>query len=264
MKKLSLAFLVVASALVADDPCSLRNGYNPVVKDGDNIWIDVGILYWQPWERALVATTKKSDVFTTDNFTESPVILPHFNWDLGYRVSAGYLFASNLWDVEGSWTDFSSHVSQHRSSNGSPSLGMFPIWSLSDDVIAGDYVFESDLKWKFSVNMLDVQFGRYARVFHRLDLNPFIGMRSAWIKQGGDIVYEGGMFLIGILQPGISLYGTDFIKMKNNYWGFGPRAGIAPRFILGKGFSLNADAAISGLYGFFKIRQKETYLDTTR
>ncbi|MBI2743585.1 MAG: hypothetical protein HYX48_06685 [Chlamydiales bacterium] len=265
MKKISLACALLTSAsLFATDAPSLINSYNPAVKDGANIWIAVDLLYWKPWERALVATNKASDVFTTDNFTKAPVIHPHFEWDLGYRVRSGYLFSCNVWDVEGSWTHFASRVSQHRSSHGSAFIGMFPIWSLADDVMAGDYVFESDLKWKITVNLLDVQFGRYLKVFPRLEVKPTFGVRSAWIKQHGDITYAGGMFLIGILQPGVSLNGTDFIKMENNYWGMGPRLGLAPRVILGRGFSLNADAALSGLYGFFKIRQKETYLDTTR
>lgn len=265
MKKLSLACIALLSAsLFADDSCCLINSYHPAVADGANVWVEVDLLYWQPWERALVATNGKSDVFTTTDFTKEPVVHPHFDWSLGYRVGVGSLFASCLWDVEASWTHFSSHVSQHRSSDGSAFIGMFPIWSLSDDVIAGDYVFESDLKWKFSINMIDLQFGRCFTVFHRLDLQPFFGVRSAWIKQHGDVVYQGGMFLIGITQPGISLNGSDFIKMKNNYWGMGPRVGIAPRFIIGRGFSLNGKAAVSGLYGFFTIRQKETYLDVTR
>jgi hypothetical protein len=49
-----------------------------------------------------------------------------------------------------------------------------------------------------------------------------------------------------ILQPGLSENGMDFIKMKDNYWGMGPRVGIAPRWIFRKGVSLNTSAAISG------------------
>ncbi len=243
---------------------SLRNSYHPAVKEGMNLWVEADVLYWKPWERALVATNKKSDVFTTDDFTEKPAIHPNFEWSLGYRVSGGYIFGSEVWDVQASWTHFSSHVSQHRSSHGSAFVGMFPIWSLADDVIAGDYVFESDLKWKISVGLLDLQFGRDFEVLKWLDLEPYFGLRSAWIKQSGTVDYEGGIFLIGILAPGVSLNGTDQIKMKNNYWGMGPRVGFAPRIILGKGFSINMDAAISGLYGFFNVRQKETYLDKTR
>ncbi len=107
--------------------------------------------------------------------------------------------------------------------------------------------------------MLDLQFGRYLKAQKWLEFKPFFRLRSAWIKQHGDVSYAGGMFLIGILQPGISQNGTDFIEMKNNYWGIGPRIGIAPRVIAGKGFSLNANAAISGLCGYFTIREIELY-----
>lgn len=265
MKKIvPMLAVVISSSLFAEHPRALINSYNPAVKTGVNAWIDVDLLYWKPWERALVATNKKSDVFTTDDFTHAPVIHPHFDWSLGYRLNSGYLFSSHHWDVEASWTHFISHVTQHRSTHGSSFLGMFPIWSLSEDVIAGDYVFESDLKWKFLINILDLQFGRYLNVLHWLDLKPYFGLCSAWIKQYGHVIYRGGIFLIGILEPGISLNGTDHIKMKNNYWGMGPRIGIAPRLILGHGFSLNADAALSGLYGHFHVKQKETYLDVTR
>lgn len=264
MKRLCLAWFAAAAALYADDPCCLINSYRPAVEDGADVWIDVSVLYWKPKEQAVVATNKTSDVFTTDDFTQAPLAHPHFEWDLGYRISGGALFCSNLWDVEGSWTHFTADASQRRSSGGSAFLGMFPIWSLGEDVIPGDYVFESDLKWELCINTLDLQLGRYLPTFRRLELKPFVGLRSAWIRQNGDVVYEGGMFLIGILQPGISLYGADLIKLENNYWGLGPRVGIDPRLILGKGFSIDADAAISGLYGFFNVRQKEIYLETTR
>lgn len=145
MNKLSLLFVALMGALCADEPCSIKNSYQPAVRDGTNIWIDVDVLFWKPWEKALVVTNGLSDVFVTDDFTQTPVVHPHFKWDLGYRVSSGYLFGCDLWDVEASWTHFTSTVSQHRSSDGSAFEGMFPIWSLSKDVIAGDYVFELKL-----------------------------------------------------------------------------------------------------------------------
>lgn len=260
MKKIFLLAAIIYSSLHAQN--SLINSYNPAVNNGENIWIEADILYWKPREKALVATNEKSDVFTTDNFTLAPVVHPHFDWSLGYRVDAGYLFSSNNWDVETSWTHFSTTACQHKSTHCSSFCGMFPIWAHCD-VICGDYVFESKLKWKLTLNMLDLQFGRYLK-WRRLEMKPFFGLRSAWVKQHGNVNYQGGIFLIGIINPGTSLYGTDHIKLKNNYWGLGPRVGIAPRLIVGKGFSLNGLAAISGLYGRFQTKQKETYLASTR
>jgi Legionella pneumophila major outer membrane protein precursor len=146
MKNIFLISIAMTGALFATEPPSLTHSYNPTVRGGANVWIGVDFLYWKPWERALVLTNKQSDVFVTDDFTEAPVIHPNFKWDPGYRVSTGYLFSSNLWDVGGSWTHYTSRISQHLSTHGSPLDGMFPIWSLSNDVIAGDYVFESDLR----------------------------------------------------------------------------------------------------------------------
>ena len=79
-----------------------------------------------------------------------------------------------------------------------------------------------------------------------------------------DVDYQGGIFYVAILQPGISLNGTDEIKMKNNFWGLGPRIGFDPKFNLGGGWSIYGDAAISGLYGIFSIKQEEIFLSTTR
>jgi hypothetical protein len=261
------AFTILASlfgfSLLAQE-ISYIDSYNPVVRDGYNIWLEAELLFWQPWEKALVATNQKADVFTTDNFTQASLVHPHFDWSVGYRLHSGYLFAANHWDVEGIWTHFSSHISQKRSAGDDPFIGMFPIWSFADDILAGDYVFTSDLKWKLTINILDLQFGRYFNPSSWFNIKPFLGLRSLWLQQHGNVVYQGGIFLIGILQPGVSLNGTDYIKLKNNYWGLGPRVGLAPRFILGKGFSLNMEGAVSGFAGFFTVSQKETYLDTTR
>lgn len=263
-KTFAILTSILSSSLLAQEVSCVIDSCNPTVWDGCNGWIEADLLFWQPWEEALVATNKKSDVFTTDDFTQASVVHPHFDWNLGYRVRSGYLFACSCWDVEASWTHFTSHVSQKRSTDGDPFLGMFPIWSLAEDTLAGDYVFASDLKWKLTINALDLQFGRYFNPFCWFDVKPFLGVRSLWLKQHGNVVYEGGIFLIGILQPGVSLNGNDLIKMKNNYWGIGPRMGVAPRFILGKGFSLNMEGAVSGFAGFFNVHQKETYLGTTR
>lgn len=263
-KMFTILASLLSSSLLAQEDFSECPSCDPIFQECCNIWIEGSLLYWQPKENAVVATNEESDVFTTDDFTQASLVHPHFEWSLGYRLGGGYLFACNQWDVEARWTHYTSHLSQNRSTQDDPFLGSFPIWSLAEDVLAGDYIFVSDLKWKLTINTLDLQFGRYFNPVCWFDVKPFFGVRSLWLKQNGNVVYEGGIFLIGILQPGSSLNGSDFINMKNNYWGLGPRLGVAPRFILGKGFSINTEGAISGFAGCFNVQQKEVYLDTTR
>lgn len=98
--------VTVTGSLFATDFIPVEDSYNPAVCDGLDGWIDLDLLFWKPWEKALVVTNVESDVFVTDDFTQTPLVHPHFKWDLGYRLNAGYLFACDLWDVEASWTHF--------------------------------------------------------------------------------------------------------------------------------------------------------------
>jgi len=95
-------------------------------------------------------------------------------------------------------------------------------------------------------------------------LKPYVGIRTGWIQQHTDIDYAGGIFFTTILLGGLSLDATDFIKMKNHFWGMGPRIGIAPHIILGKGFSFYGNADISNLLGYFNVKQKENFLYVDR
>lgn len=234
----------------------------------ENLWVNVDLLYWKPWEKSLVATNKTSPLFFAEDFTGKSVVHPEFKWSAGCRVGFGYFFASRLWDNSIEWTHYTSRLHQHISTNSNDLTvtnpkGMFPIWSLSDDILAGDYVTSSNLHWKLALNLVDLEWGRHLRC-HRWDVRPFFGLRSGWIDQDIDIDYNGGIFFIAIIQEGVSLNGTDTISMTNNYWGIGPRVGIDPQLILGQGFSLYADAAVSGLCGYFTLKQKENYLETER
>jgi hypothetical protein len=141
---------------------------------------------------------------------------------------------------------------------------MFPVWSLSSDVIPGDYVFQTTMNWKWALNVADIQVGRCFSFFNRLNLKAFFGLRSLWLHQKGHIIYKGGMFLVGIVQPEVSINGSDLIKMKNNYWGMGPRLGMQGQFNIINGWGLSGLVAIAAPYGFFHVRQKEVYLDTVR
>lgn len=228
-----------------------------------NFWFGLDLLYWVPNECALVVTNKKSSVLLTDDFTKQSVVHPSFEWDWGYRLSAGKQYPSCCFDLEASWTHYSSNVSQ-QSSVDSQVEGSFPIRSLSDDIIAGDYIFDSKLSWRFKVNIIDLQLTRSFRVCDRFEIKPFLGLRNAWISQKGKVRYEGGIFLIGIITPGLSKLGSDVIKMKNDYWGIGPRIGVSPKYTLTKCLSIYGDAALSGLLGCFNLYQKETYMDVER
>jgi hypothetical protein len=240
------------------------------VQGNENIWVRADLLYWKAHEKSLVLTNKTSPVFTTDNYTKTKVLHPHFEWDPGFRLGLGYYSPCSDWFVTFNWIHYQTHVHQKRTTNSNDltnvnnQQGMFPIWSLSNDIIAGDYVSNAFLRGKIYLDFYDFDFGRGFVCLNSLQLKPYVGIRGANVCQRAHVKYSGGIFVLEILEGGVSLNGTDHMNMKNDFWGVGPRAGIAPRYYLGGGFSLYGDAAISGLWGRFHVRQKETYLQSVR
>lgn len=236
----------------------------------ENAWITAELLYWKAYEKSFVLTNKTSPIFTTDDFTKTKVLHPNFDWDPGSRISLGFLSPDYCIDTSISWTHYHSSLNQkqltdsNNLTNIDNQLGMFPIWSLSDDIMAGDYVSDAFLKGKLSLDLFDVEVGRAFMCLEFLQIRPYVGLRGAWIRQKADVRYVGGIFLIGIIEGGIPQNGTDYIHLKNDFWGVGPRIGLSPVYCLGNGFSLYADAAISELFGTFDISQTETYLDSSR
>ncbi len=130
---------------------------------------------------------------------------------------------------------------------------MFPIWSVADDIIAGDYVSFGKMHWTLDLDLLDLKFARDLP-WGRFNLKPFVSLQTGWINQDFDIEYSGGIFTSGI----------DYVEMKNNYWGMGPALGIDPRFYLGGGWSIYGNASITMLIGSFNVHQEETYLFAER
>lgn len=234
--------------------------------NGYNAYVD--LLYWKTYEKGVVLTNETSPIFTTNNFTLAPVIHPQFDWDFGCRLGIG--MRRNCSDISLDWTYYPTTIQQHRETdsnnltNISNPLGMFPIWSLSEDTIAGDYVTDAQLKWDISLNQVDLKWTKLSVRYRNLDLRPYLGLTTAFINQNAHIEYSGGIFFYQILDGGVNVDGVDHIHMKNNFWGIGPKIGFEPRWNLFGNFSLFGNAAISGLVGIFHIDQKETFLDVER
>ncbi len=231
----------------------LKGSFNPSILNGYDIWVSGDLLYWIPREKSISFLNKEMDVFTTNDFTQSARIFPEFEWDFGYRFGIGHLFADQKWDVSLNWIHYKAFSDQHKGSFNEAFVGMFPIWSIADDIIAGDYVSFGKMHWTMKLDLIDLKFARDLK-FGRFNLKPFVSLTTGWIDQDFDIEYTGGIFQSGI----------DYIEMKNNYWGMGPSVGIDPRLYLGAGWSIYANAAISMLIGSFDVHQEETYLLSER
>jgi hypothetical protein len=270
MKKLAFVLLLGfgAEGLAEEStpkPPNVLDTFYPDLDDGCNLWLRADLLYFFPEEDSIAMTNKQTDLFTTADVTQKDVVDPNFHWDPGYRLGFGYVFRNSCWDMALLWTHFNTDIHQHRSNHGDIGKGMFPIWSLSDDILPYDWVANAKMKWKLRLNLLDLDFGRSFAWKKTFFLRPYIGLRSTWIDQDIDVQYGGGIFANGLNLPALdSTFGTDTIDMDNDFWGIGPIVGLEPQINLGKGFRIYGAASGAVNYGYFDVDQKETYLTTTR
>lgn len=235
----------------------------------ESLSLSFDLLYWKATEKSLVLTNGKSALFFTDDFTKQKVLHPDFQWSFGYRLGGAFLPDGYPFGIALDWTHYQTTISQHRKTNSNDLTnvngqeGMFPIWALAPDIIAGDYVTEAELDGRLKLDFLDLDV-KYCFSCDPFEVTSSMGLRGAGIRQNGEIRYRGGIFLTAILEGGVSLEGEDRVHLKNHFWGIGPRFGVKPELNIGYGFSAYGDASISALLGFVSLRQKETYLDNSR
>lgn len=244
---------------------SVLDSLYPPIEQDKHFWLRADLLYFLPKEKSIVLTNENTNLFTTANVALQPDVETDFKWSFGSRVGFGYLFSNGLWDMTINWTRFHTSAQQCRSTQGNIGLGMFPIWSLADDIIPFDWVSTAKMHWNLTLNLVDLDFGRSFSWRDQFFLHLLMGIRVALIDQDLDVRYGGGIFANGLNLAALgSTFGYDSIDMKNNFWGFGPRLGIEPQLNLSKGLRLYAMACVTPDYGFFDVHQKEIYLQSIR
>lgn len=241
------------------------DSFYPSIEKDHHFWLRTDLLVFRPKEKSIVLTNHDTDLFTTADVTLQPDIKTDFEWDVGVRIGFGYVFPDCPWDVAINVTHFKTHLQQCRSTHGDIGLGMFPIWSLADDIIPFDWVSKAKMQWRLNLNLLDLDFGRTFSWCDQFFLRCIIGLRAAVIHQNLDVRYGGGIFANGLNLPALdSTFGYDVITMKNNFWAIGPRLGIEPQLNLMCGLRLYTSACATLNCGSFDVCQREVYLTDVR
>lgn len=214
------------------------------------------ILYWTAHQSGLAYTNKPADVLVTNNFTTNSLTEPNFEWDYGFRLALGYTICDKSWTFDTAWIHMESkaHGKAQYNSAAPDFQGIFPVWSIGPDTLAGDYVSAASLRWHLHTDIVDVN-AQYNFYWGECFLvKPFFGVRLAMLRQKLDARYSGGAFFSG----------TDENYVRERFYGAGPRAGIDGSYYLTYGFSLFAGGAIDPLYGRFNTSHHEYYLGNQR
>jgi len=214
-----------------------------------HVWLSGDLLCLQAKENRLDYANKAQSATPSTNYTTSSVLQPHFAWNCGVKIEAG--FQPKDWFFFGNWTHIVNTAAGTSSTNATE--GFFPVWSLGSGITNTDYVTSAHLQWSLDTQIVDIgsiiswEFGK------RLIIKALGAIRTAFLDQRITVEYGGGFFSEGI----------DTVKMKNNFFGVGPAIGFSPNVMLGGGFNLLGDIGGSALLGSFFVKQKEEYLRET-
>lgn len=206
---------------------------NPQV-DGYGFSIAADFLFWKLYEGGTDYLLKSKN-----HQLALPVkaTLQHFNfdWEPGFKVSAGYLFEHDGWDTNLEYTYYKSHA--RHSSKGD---FLFPL--VGNESLA---LSQAKGRWHVFFQNLNFLLGRNYFVSKSLSLHPLFGITSAWIDQ------HRYFHFTATSTEQITL------KSRNDFWGIGPHLGLDTKFYLGKNFSIYGNVSGSLLWGDFHVNEKE-------
>jgi len=194
-------------------------------------FISADLLYWRAFVGGLdsCVTSESSDTVMSDGKIISRFKGidedPHFGWNPGFRINAGYAFACSNWDIAESWTHF--HSSAH-----------------------GSVKNRNKVRWHIDFDVLDLVAGYEFNLGPCFALRPFGGFRGARIDQKLCINELPG-------ETGFSMQTNLLITHTNNkekFIGVGPLIGLGIDWCIGCGFDLFVDTSITWMYGNFNVQ----------
>jgi len=231
----------------------------PVVKDGVDLYLQGDVFIWQASESDMGYAVKNEH--GTSYVADGHVVRPHFEWDWGFKLAAGFNMPHDGWDLFLQWTRFYTDNNEHGVA-ANPGGTIFPTFVNAALQVGGTPApvtsgFQgASSYWKLKLNLIDLELGREFYVSKWLTLRPFGGLRSAWLRQRYNVHYNNG-------TVGTAGGQNLSVNLRNNFWGMGLLGGIDGKWGLGNGFNICSDLASSILLGHFKITELERRITTS-
>lgn len=212
------------------------------------------------WWRAVMDNLEYAIRITGSPFGVQPISNrdyfenPDFEFDPGVRVSAGYGFGPENWDVVGRWT---YHYTNPSDSTYTGNNRIFPIRDYAAPNGSESLTFADGAKgrWRNVINIADLEMG-YTHFFsQRFSFRPHFGLKAAWINMDYTASYTN-VTAIDPNQGGVPL-GDVRVSTESSFWSVGAQAGISGNLHIGWGFSLYMISSEALLYGKYETRYRQ-------
>jgi len=235
-----------------DDPCCplfpkplLNAAYNYPARihtnNPCNINFDFSFVFWQPMQENMELATTNTLLIATTGFS-GDVVNMEFNYKPGFKLGIGGYFDHDGWDLHAQYTWFHNTNNQKTSVNQTVTQ-LLPMWGPGNSAIVNSNVYNNITEqWRLSMDIGDLDLGRWCYVSPKLTFRPSVGVRAAVIHQNIKVVNT---------NDSVISTGTDdiyTITARSRSWAIGTKAGLDANLNLGFGFRLYANSEADLLF----------------
>ncbi|MBS0627979.1 MAG: hypothetical protein JSS09_07195 [Verrucomicrobia bacterium] len=193
-------------------------------------------------------------VVATSNSTS---LLQDFAYKPGFKVGLGLGF--NEWNSHAEYTWVRQTTSTSKKAIDPSSSEGDGVWLLNNwfqqITSVGQTISATNVssKWHLAIDLADLTMSRPFYEGRYLSVDPFFGIRGAWIRQKLNLAIHVPTSIVSDVDMSqVHSYNSS------HSWGVGPRTGFDMSWLLGKGFKVEAEAAFSLLFTqYTKIKHAE-------
>jgi len=234
------------------------------------VFVTANFIYWEASQGGMDLALPGSGTIAGGTLTTTSITLPSTgnsmlvqdsDYKPGFQVGLGWSGGKDNWSLyaEYTWLHASTSTSADAPAPGVatidgvavPQNGIWlPTSWLAPDVFVNDATTHISSSWDYKIDLVDGQLSRPFYSGARLTLEPFFGLRGAWIRQS---------LSINSTNLATTSVGIPFASRNANYsshsWAVGPRVGMNGNWHLGYGIRFIGNTAASLLFTEYDVKQ---------
>ncbi|MEX0961428.1 MAG: Lpg1974 family pore-forming outer membrane protein [Simkaniaceae bacterium] len=236
------------------DPCDCLFSFptaRPMVCNGNDIFITADFILWQLNEEGTSFSYRSAQDSLGNRMHRGKSYAPDYGLNPGYRLGLGIDLSKDEWDLFIQYTWLHSHGDKENVSEKDLSTStLAPLWFIGNLLSPTSRLTFATGRFEHHLNVFDIELGRNFFVSPFLKIRPKVGLKGTWQDEDYHVSYQ--------IQNGNSDQQYQ-LSMEQDFFGFGPRAGVDSAWQFTNNFSMVGKFALSGLWSFFDVSRRDTF-----
>ncbi len=234
---------------------------------GSDVFVDANFIYWQVSQDGMdLAIPGQATALSLLSGVQSSalgnkVLFQDFDYEPGFQVGLGWGGAKDNWTLyaEYTWLHANTHTSASAPTPDVASINGVTVGSAGIYVPTNWFPYQTannptthvSSKWKYGIDLFDLQISRPYYSGTRFTVDPSLGLRGAIFTQSLKITLDN------LSASGATAVGANRnASYRSHSWAIGPRLGMKGSWHLGYGLRIIGDGDVSLLYTrFTKVSQ---------